>query len=101
MRLFGHVADAALVGLEVAVDLLAVKLDVTRSGLEQTDQHLHRGAFSRAVGAEIAENFAGLDDEADAVHRGYAGVQLGEVTDFEHGFWTPGARREFPGSGPR
>ena len=61
VRLLGDVADAALEGLEVAVDVLAVEEDVAGGRLEQAGEHLHGGAFARAVGTEIAENLAGLD----------------------------------------
>ena len=35
VRLLGHVADASLVGFEVAADFLSVELDVARGGLRR------------------------------------------------------------------
>ena len=84
MRLLGDVADAALEGFEIAAHVLAVEKDVARGGLQQTGEHLDGGALPGAVGSEVAENFAGLDLEADAIHRGHASVVLGKLADFEH-----------------
>ena len=93
VRLFGDVADAALEGFEIAVDVLAMEEDVAGGGLQESGEHFDGGAFSGAVGSEVAENFAGVDDEADAIHGGDAGVELGKLPGFQHGCWTPGRGR--------
>jgi hypothetical protein len=42
---------------------------VAIGGIQQAGEHLECGGFARAVRAEKADEFAGLDLEADIVHR--------------------------------
>ena len=95
VRFLGDVADAPLEGFHVLHDVLAVKQDLALGRLDETGEHLDRGALPGAVRSEIAEDFAGLDREADAVHDGDSAVALFEVAYFQHGFF---GRRGTPGS---
>ena len=87
VRFLGDVADAPLEGFHVLHDVLAVKQDLALRRLDETGEHLDRGALPGAVRSEIAENLAGLDREADAVHDGDSAVALFEVAYFQHGFF--------------
>ncbi len=87
VRLFGHVADAALkgfAGFGICVNVVAIKRDFPGRGLKQTNDHLDRGALSGAVGTEIAERFTAMNHEAGMVNNWDAGVTFREVADFEH-----------------
>ena len=46
---------------------------------ETAADHLHRGGFAGAVGAEQAEGFPGGDAEGDAVDGGDVAIAFGEV----------------------
>src|SRR5262249_58908699 len=96
VRLLRHVADPPLVALEIVANLLPVEFDVPGGRLQKSDEHLHGGALPRPVRPEIAENLAGLDGKADAVDGRDAGVELGEVTDFEHGELDTTGTRQVP-----
>ena len=85
VRFLGDVAEAALEALEVAADVLAVEEDASAGGFEQAGEHLDGGAFAGAVGAEIAQDLAGADGEADAIHGGRSDEGLAEIESFEHG----------------
>ena len=84
VRLLGNIAEAALEGFEIEADVLAVHGDAAGGGLEKSGEHLDGGAFSGAVGAEIAENFTRPDGEADAIYGGGADEGLSQVVGFEH-----------------
>jgi hypothetical protein len=88
MRLFGHVADAALKGFAsfgIFVDVAAVKRDFAGCRLKEANDHLDRGALAGAVGTEIAERFAAMNHEADMVDNWDSGVMFRQVANFEHG----------------
>jgi hypothetical protein len=82
--LLGDVAEAALEALQVAADILAVEEDASAGRLEQAGEHLDGGALAGAVGAEIAQDLARADGEADRVHGGGTDEGLGEIKGFEH-----------------
>src|SRR5262249_61425870 len=54
--------------------------------LGQAEQHQDGRGLAGAVGAEQAENLAGLDRERDPVDGGRAGVALGEAEGLDHRF---------------
>src|ERR1017187_8066380 len=83
--LLGDVAEAALEAFEIAADVLTVEEDAPTGGLEQSGEHLDGGTLAGAVGAEIAQDLAGADGDADRVHGGRADEGLGEIEGFEHG----------------
>ncbi len=90
VRLFGHVADAALkgfAGFGIFVDVVAIQRDFAGRGLQKADYHLDGGALAGAVGAEIAERFASMNHEADMVDDRDAGVTFGQIADFKHDLW--------------
>jgi len=87
VRLFGHVADAALkgfAGFGILLDVLAIQRDFAGRGLKQADDHLDSSALTGAVGTEVAERFAAMNLEADMVHDRDAGVTFGQIANFEH-----------------
>jgi hypothetical protein len=43
--------------------------NLAAGGHEDAGEHLDRGRFTGAVGADVADHFAGLDRERDAVNR--------------------------------
>ena len=63
----------------------AVEEDLAVGGLDQAGEHFDGGALARAVGAQIAEDLAGADDEADIVHHPDAVVSLHQIPHFQHG----------------
>jgi len=54
-------------------------------GPDEAGEHLHRGGFAGAVGAEETEDFAAVDGEADAVDGALGAVGFNEAFDFDHG----------------
>jgi hypothetical protein len=80
----GHIAQAALKAFQIAADILAVEEHASAGGFQQSGKHLDGGAFAGTVGAEIAEDLAGTDGEADAIHGGGTDEGLGEIEGFEH-----------------
>ena len=70
VRLLGHVADLPLEGSEIVVDAAALIEDLALGRLDQAGEHFHGGALRRAVGAQVAENLARPDGEADLPHGG-------------------------------
>lgn len=99
MRLFGDVAEAALEGFEIEADVGAVEGNAAGGGLEESGEHLDCGAFSGAVGSEIAENFTRLDGEADAIDGRGSDEGFGQVVGFEHGGLDTGQAGDVPGRG--
>jgi hypothetical protein len=61
-----------------------VEEDASAGGLEEAGEHLDGGALAGAVGAEIAQDLAGTDGEADRVHGGGTDEGLGEIEGFEN-----------------
>src|SRR5438477_5800971 len=80
----GDIAEAALEALQLAANILAVEEDASAGGLQQAGEHLDGGAFAGTVGAEIAEDLAGTDGEADAIHSRGTNEGLDEIEGFEH-----------------
>src|SRR5450756_1426404 len=70
---------------EVLMDVAPAKQDLTIRWLDHAGDHLDRGGFARAVGAEIAEDLPFSQGEADVLHRRDGAVALGDIADIEHG----------------
>src|SRR5205823_4949541 len=51
----------------------------TAVGLDQTNDHIKRGRFARAVGAEQSDDLAGADFGADAVDHGPLAIALAQL----------------------
>src|SRR4029453_15251401 len=69
-HLLAHVADVVADPAGRADDVDAVHHDLSRSRLEEADQHPDGGALARAVPAEEREDRPGLDRDAQVVDRG-------------------------------
>ena len=82
MRLFGHVAHAALVGEQVALNGLAVEQDFAGGHFDESGDHFHGGGFAGAVRAEVAGDFAGPRGEGHVVDGGDAQKSLGDTAEF-------------------
>ena len=72
--------------------------DADRAGgrEEQAAHQLEGGRLAGAVGAEEGEQLAGLDVQAQAVHRRLGAVVLGDVVELDHlrlGYSGPGGPR--------
>ncbi len=76
IRLFRDVADLLLVGERILGQRTAVERDRSRARLEQADDDVDRGALAGAVRAEIADDLAALQLEADLVEREQPAVAL-------------------------
>jgi hypothetical protein len=89
VRFLGHVAQPALERGQVVDHAASVEKNLAVTRFEQSHDHLHRGAFARPVRPDVAEDFPRPDGKADIVDRRNPLESLGEIADFEHGFWTP------------
>ena len=49
----------------------AVNQNLSRSGLQNTGEHLHRGTFSRAVGADVSHNIPFFHLKGNIIHSPY------------------------------
>ena len=81
---FGDVAEMGAVGGEVFVDVAAGEEDFAVGGLDHAGDHLDGGGFAGAVGAEVAEDFAFAEGEADVLHGGDGAIALGGVIELQH-----------------
>ena len=72
--LLGDVAEGGAVGLEIVADALAFKEHLAVVGLEEAGDDLDGGGLAGAVGADVADDFAGTDGEVDVVDGGEAAV---------------------------
>src|SRR4029077_17618277 len=64
---FGNHSDLALDFDGVSVEIDAENFNSPGTGREQSGEHLDRGGFPRAIGAEKAEELSGGDAQVDAV----------------------------------
>ncbi len=85
LGLLGDVAEMRAVGGEVVVDVAPGEEDLAVGRLYHADDHFDGGGFPGAVGSQVAEDFAGLEFEADVFDGGDAAVGFGDVHEFEHG----------------
>ena len=74
-----HIAHAAARGDVAGVHLVAEQRGPAFAGRHQAGQHLHRGGFAAAVGAEKAEDLAAPDPEVDMVHGDEVAKTHGQV----------------------
>ncbi len=81
---FGQVADVLPGAQGIRKDIITSHFRATGRRRQVAGQHLHRGAFARAIGAEKADDFALGDFETDLVHRRHAAIALGKVFNFDH-----------------
>src|SRR4051812_43531578 len=84
MRFFRHVAEGGSIAVEVEADTLAFKEYLAGVGFEQPGDDFDGRGFAGAVGADVADYFAGPDGEGDVVDCGKATVAFAECFDFEH-----------------
>ena len=66
------------------MDAAALVENAAFGGLDQADEHLHRGALAGAIRPEASQSLARPDLEAYAADGGRVVVVLGERTGFEH-----------------
>ena len=67
-------ADGFYILAALAVGDVAVDADFAAGGDQDAGEHLDRGGFSGAVGADVTDHFAAFDCEADAIHGGDGAV---------------------------
>jgi hypothetical protein len=67
------------------MDAPAFKKNLAAIGLEETGNDLDGGRLARAIRADVADNFAGAEAEADVFDGGKTAVALAEGFDLEHG----------------
>jgi hypothetical protein len=84
VRFFRDVAETPPVGDSMALDRLTVKQDLAGTGLDQSGDHFQSGGFAGAIGPQISGYLTGACDEADILYGGDAGVEFGDVAQFEH-----------------
>src|SRR5262249_10704935 len=72
------------IGGEIIVDVFVVEMDFAAGGLQEARKHFYCGAFSGTVGAEIAEDLAGLEGKGDVKDGGYGAIELAEGICSEH-----------------
>ena len=64
--------------------LFPVNQDLPLRGLQKTRGELDERCFAAAVGAEQANDTAGIDGKIDVVQRGHARVGLGQIVTFQN-----------------
>ncbi len=84
-EVIGHVADAFADADRVAGDAVSVDGSFAGGGAEQGRQEANGRAFTGAVGADEAEHLARADLEIQVRHGHEFAVDLGEVSEFDHG----------------
>jgi hypothetical protein len=80
-----HVPDPPLVALGVVVESATEERQGSARGFEQADDHVDRRALPGSVRAEIPQNLARGDIEADVVDGEQRLIALCEVVRFKHG----------------
>ncbi|MGC2531030.1 MAG: hypothetical protein WA639_25060 [Candidatus Acidiferrum sp.] len=84
VRFFGHVPNALLVGDQVVVNRLSLKINLARSGFHQAGDHFHCRGFAGPIQPKVASDFAWPCRKADVVHGGTPFESLANVAQFEH-----------------
>lgn len=80
-----HVSERRTEAGHILADVLALEEDVASARLKDAGDDLDRRRLAASVGAEIADDLARCDVEADAVDGRYAAIPFGEVLDREYG----------------
>jgi hypothetical protein len=83
-RALGQVAQAALGGDRLRLDVVAAHGCAPAAGREKARDHLHRRGLAGAVGPEEAEHLAGADAEADLVDGHEAAEALVQTVCTDH-----------------
>ena len=83
VRLFGYVADPALIGDRILADGSSVQAHRPLSN-QQPDHHVHGRALARPVRPEIAEDLAALDGEVHRSTARNAPVPLRQLARLQH-----------------
>src|SRR5712672_3767803 len=73
---FRNVAEPFAIGRQILVDVLAVVSDLAVGGFQQADEHFYRGAFSRAIGAQVAKNLPRLESEGYILNGGNGAIKF-------------------------
>ena len=68
----GHIAAGSLGLQRLGLDIVTADPDAARGGLQQPDDHLDGGGLPGAIGSQEAEDFPGLNREADVVDGGFS-----------------------------
>src|SRR5262249_49762904 len=82
--LLWNVPDPFLICGQVVSYGTSVKQDFSGCGFNQTGNHLHRCTFTRAVGADVPEDFPSPQTEIDAIDYGYSAVNFPKIPCCEH-----------------
>ena len=75
------------------------KQHATLIGPHETDHHIKRRGFSRAIGAEQADDFTRLHVDGNAVHHPSLAVFFGQIFRFQQTHFLGGPNRRTGGSG--
>lgn len=84
IRFFWDVAEAAFEAGEVFADVATAEENGATCRSQQAGDHFDGGGFAGAIGAEVAGDFSGAEDEADVIDDCPAMEPAREVADFEH-----------------
>ena len=84
-RAFGEVAELAFYGDGVDGDVDAANGGRAGVGSDEAGEHLHRGRFAGAIGAEETEDLAAVYFKTNAVHGTLGAIVFNEACDFDHG----------------
>jgi hypothetical protein len=82
-RALGQEAEHAPRGEAVGADIVAADARGAGGGCDEAGEHLHRGGFARAVGAEEAEHLAAGDAEGHVVDGREGAEALAQALDFD------------------
>src|ERR1035437_4680252 len=86
--LLGDVAKGSAVGRQIVADAVSFEEDEAVVGLEETGDDLDGGRLAGAIGADVADDFARANTEADVFDCGKSAVALGQSFHLEHGCLT-------------
>ncbi len=81
-----HVADPVFEAVSLAPDMITGDEGVAAGGVQNAEEHFDGGGFSGPVGAEEAEDFAGVDVEADVIDGGETAEIFGQFHDADDRF---------------
>jgi hypothetical protein len=84
VSLLGDITERSTVSLQIVTDTLSFKKHLAVIGFKQTSNNLDSGGFARAVGANVADDFAGADTKTNILNRGKTSVTFAQRSDLEH-----------------
>src|SRR6202166_110207 len=79
------VAQVFPVRCKIGVDVSPAVQNMALRRLQQTNEHLDRGTFSRAVWAQVSQHLPGHQTKTNVANRWHRTVRLGESPRFKHG----------------